>query len=124
MFQDKARSPLESLVGEQLSAVVFVQDYLQLQFDGSVLSLYIWPSVKLAEIDVIFGQTGYRDLLCHQIGKIISSVRDDGEELTVNFMDGSFIRVRFEEADDKMQEIAMFQHLASGKWTVWRPGDL
>jgi hypothetical protein len=30
---------LSRIVGEQLSAVVFVQDYLQLQFDGPTLTL-------------------------------------------------------------------------------------
>ena len=36
-----------SMVGQELSAVEFVQDYLQLRFDGPVLTLFEWPDVFL-----------------------------------------------------------------------------
>lgn len=37
---------LQCLIGEQLSAVVFVQDYVQLQFDGYQLTTYTTPLVE------------------------------------------------------------------------------
>jgi len=36
---------LDRLIGEQLSAVQFIQDYLQLHFDGQGLTCYIWPEI-------------------------------------------------------------------------------
>jgi len=35
----------KKLIGEQLSSVEFVQDYLQLHFDGRTITAYVWPKV-------------------------------------------------------------------------------
>ena len=38
---------LESLIGEQLSAVTFVMDYVQFQFDGAVLTAFTGPEAEV-----------------------------------------------------------------------------
>jgi hypothetical protein len=43
MSVDDDASPLDELIGQQLSAVAFVQDYVQLWFDG-VLSASVRES--------------------------------------------------------------------------------
>ena len=40
-------SVLKRLVGEQLSAVTFVMDYLHLDFDGQNINLYVWPTIEI-----------------------------------------------------------------------------
>ncbi len=67
----------EMLLGEQLSSVTFVQDYLQLDFDGVQLTYNVWPSVLLAEAQSVFGATGYRDALCSLIAHVVSDVAVD-----------------------------------------------
>jgi hypothetical protein len=66
------RTDLVSLEGEQLSAVTFVRDYVQLHFDGPRLTLLTWPVVIAAEARCAFGEPGYRDSLCRLIGRIVA----------------------------------------------------
>ena len=105
------------MIDRQLSAVVFVQDYLQLQFDGSTLTLYVWPSVELSEFRADFAKAGYRDLLCNQIGKTIGKVLDDGEKISLHFHEGAVVTVALKNGD--LPEAAMF-HDQSGNCRVWR----
>jgi hypothetical protein len=65
---------LKSIIGEQLSSVVFVQDYLQLHFDGNTLTLYSWPEVNLGTTTYKFGDIMYRNALCEIIGHKIMNV--------------------------------------------------
>lgn len=123
MFKQAHTSVLHNLVGRQLSAVVFVRDYLQLQFDGGVLSLYVWPSIELCEVRLTHGQPGYRDLLCDQIGKVVSDIRDNREGIALDFVGGSVVRALFRELDGHLPEAAQFQDFGS-LWTVWHPDDL
>ena len=64
-------SPLEKLKGRNLSAVTFVQDYLQLQFDGPFLNIFVWPRITVSGKSLSFGMQGYRDELCGQIAKTV-----------------------------------------------------
>ena len=38
---------LSCLHNQPLSAVTFVRDYLQLQFDGPCVSAYVWPTLQV-----------------------------------------------------------------------------
>ncbi|UPG88176.1 hypothetical protein L2Y96_12175 [Luteibacter aegosomaticola] len=62
----------EALVGRQLSAVTFVMDYFQLDFDGNRLTVYGPPVISL-EQEI---QGGFRDRLCAFIAHDVTSVRE------------------------------------------------
>jgi hypothetical protein len=53
--------PLSVLLGRQLSAVEFVQDYLQLRFDGPCLTAITHPRVSVGNRWWEWGISGYRD---------------------------------------------------------------
>ena len=55
------------LVGEQLSAVSFVMDYLQLQFDPYLLIVLTPLAVHTGERSYRLGDSAYRDALCERI---------------------------------------------------------
>jgi hypothetical protein len=56
---------LKQLIGEQLSSVEFVQDYLQLRFSGPCLNVYSGlHRVTSSVSSLVWGQPGYRDALC------------------------------------------------------------
>ena len=85
---------LSYLVGEQLSSVEFVQDYLQLRFDGPTLNVTGPIVVTAGDHRHAAWEPGFRDLLCGQIGKLIASVTQRAEEaLVFTFEDGSAITV-------------------------------
>ncbi|MBK7808451.1 MAG: hypothetical protein IPJ51_19490 [Saprospiraceae bacterium] len=50
----------DKLINEQLSSVEFVQDYLQLHFDGRTITSYIWPIINIKNENLIFGDVVYR----------------------------------------------------------------
>ena len=67
----------EQLRGEQLSAVTFVQDYLQLWFDGPGINVTNPLTVHAGRLSVTSWQPGFRDALCIRF--------DDGSQLSVFF---------------------------------------
>lgn len=115
------KQPLNSIVGEQLSAVVFVQDYVQLQFGGPALTLtaFTLPKVKVGDTEVEYGKSGYRDALCSCISKIVSNAfAIEGEEIGVEFEDGSVITISLEAEDYRGPEAAMFSN-SNNELSVW-----
>jgi hypothetical protein len=86
--------PFERLRGEQLSSVTFVQDYLQLAFDGPALSVFTPVSVRSSSITAASGDGNFRNALCGQIAKIVADVTlYSGDALTIRFEDGSQIEI-------------------------------
>jgi hypothetical protein len=66
--------PLAEVVGEYLSSVTFVMDYLQMGFSGANFNFYNWPAVALADGTLGIGESGYRGALCGLIGKTVQSI--------------------------------------------------
>ena len=93
------RGPMRSLIGRALSAVVFVQDYLQLQFDGDLLTILAWPTIRVAENVLSFGHPNYRDALCERISAVVVEVDVQPEQqVTIEFADASTIVVPINNA--------------------------
>ena len=100
----------DELLGEQLSAVTFVQDYLQLWFDGPGINVMNPLTVTTPAGSITSWNPGFRDLLCAQIAKIVSAVeRRAGEALVIKFHDGSSLLVSLRE-DDYQGPEAYYAH--------------
>jgi hypothetical protein len=77
---------LEILIGEKLSSVVFVMDYLQLDFDGNRFTFNIWPIVTVDNKQYKYGDSNYRDKLCLLIAKNVTRVTlQENKELVIEF---------------------------------------
>ena len=100
----------EEIVGRELSSVTFVQDYLQLDFDGAVLTLFVWPDIFREEGSYAFGEPGYRDMLCGEIGEEVSETTlEPGEAIEVQFEDGVILRASLREEDIEVTEAGHFR---------------
>jgi hypothetical protein len=119
MNSDNRISVLECLQGRALSAVTFVQDYIQLQFDGALLSAYVWPCVQTSEKATDAGQPGYRDLLCEQIGKIVRRTLDEPDKRILIVFDDAQIEINLEQEGRVGPEAAIFQDGQGKQWNVW-----
>lgn len=94
------RELFQVLVGEQLSSVEFVQDYVQLRFDGPVLTALVWPVVSSEGRKFRYGELEFRDALCQRIGLSVTKVEHRPDEaLEIDFDDGSAITISLREAD-------------------------
>ena len=97
------------IVGEKLSAVVFVLDYHQLQFDGSSLTILNPITVASGGSIVVVGEDQFRNRLCEQIAKIVRRVGcKEGDAFTIEFEDGSAISVTLKDDDYGGLEAVIF----------------
>lgn len=120
-------SPLDALVGEQLGSVVFVMDYLQLDFSAAQFSAYVWPSVTIGGVTAQYGDTGYRDALCAFITQEVIAVEASNTAgLVLRFELGEIV-TNPEATDLNSPEIAQLQisegPFRDSAWMVWRPGE-
>jgi hypothetical protein len=66
---------LSDLVGEEISAVCFVRDYVEFHFDGSVLRSLSNPSAFVDGTEHRFPSPGSRDALCRMIGSTVRALK-------------------------------------------------
>lgn len=121
---DQPSRLLDRLVGETLSSVIFVADYLQLDFNGPRLTAHVWPRVRAFDETMHFGDRGYRDALCAFIGREVTAVVDSHDEGVVVRFGPDAVVINPEPWELEGVEIAMLQMSnEEGDWDIWRPGE-
>ena len=76
----------QRLVGEQLSAVCFVQDYLQLEFDGYNLTTYTTPLVEILPNEwMAYEHDQYKNGLCRFIACLVEQVAIEPGRILIAF---------------------------------------
>jgi hypothetical protein len=111
---------LKRLVGCELSAVVFVRDYLQFQFDGPYLTVTTSVVVRIA--DNLFAGTdqGFKDALVSQIGHTVGSVSLILEEVINLRLDGDReIRISLRPEDRSWIPEAAILQMDKVAWAVY-----
>lgn len=108
------------LNGEELNAIQFVMDYLQIFFNDKWLNCYIWPSVYIKNDIYKFGDIDYRNKLCELIGKKVKDVYIiDNVLLIIEFKTGERIQLNINPNNpDIISEIAIFWD-EDGSWMVF-----
>ena len=109
---------LHVLVGEQLSAVVFVQNYLQLDFDGKRLTYHRWPVVTIVGSSHRFGEPGYRDALCALIAHIVTATSESDERVEIRFDEAS-IGLDLTPDGQEPPEYLVFDNTETKDWAFW-----
>jgi hypothetical protein len=97
---------ITAIEGEALSSITFVMDYLQLDFSGPGLTLFIWPEVfvpagvQIGEGSYALGEPGYRDALCLQIGEVVEKTTfEEGVALEIQFENETIFRTTLRDED-------------------------
>jgi hypothetical protein len=107
------------LVGESLSSVEFIMDYVQLRFNGSDLTALVWPQVQNPDRTLSESDIGYRDALCALIGAVVGNAEvRENEFLRIAFEDGRAVTVSLRSEDAVGPECAEFTS-SSGAWWFW-----
>lgn len=118
-MNDNISSMFEELIGEQLSAITFVQDYLQLWFDGPGINVTSRLMVTSPKVSIANGNAGFRDLLCEQIAKVVATVeRLPGDALIITFQDKVSLSISLREDDYKGPEAYYAHGFRGGAWMV------
>src|ERR1700722_19311986 len=96
----KEAMDISAIEGEELKAVEFVEDFLQLRFAAPLFTLYNWPHVLLPDFSVAYGEPEYRNALCAQIGeKVAQASLEEGDALTIEFENGTVFGLSLREED-------------------------
>jgi hypothetical protein len=91
---------VSAVIGEELVAVEFMRDFLQLRFAAPLFILYAWPHVLFPEFSVAYGEPEYRNALCAQIGdKVVQASLEEGDALTIEFENGTVFGLSLREED-------------------------
>ena len=110
-MQQQTANPLKVLEGSKLSSVEFVQDYVQLRFDGPTLTAITPPRIRVLDELLEWGRQGYRDALCDRIGKLVSHASTIPEqEIKIEFEDGASISISLHPGDYRAAEAAVFDN--------------
>lgn len=113
----RGKELLRSLIGEKVSSVEFVENYVQMHFNGPSLTMYTMPTVTAG--GVVFKDTEplSRDGLCGLIGKKAIATDVDADALVVIFDDESSVSVSLRDEDQRGPEAVMMQ--TEKGWNVW-----
>jgi hypothetical protein len=91
---------VSTIIGEELVAVEFVEDYLRLRFAAPLFTLYAWPHLLFPDFSLAYGEPEYRNALCAQIGDKVTTVSlEEGDALTIEFENGTVVGLSLREED-------------------------
>lgn len=110
---------LQRIVGEQLSSVEFVMDYVQLRFNGPTLTAVTHPVVEVHGRVYSWGECGFRDALCERIAKrVTSALVKPGDLLRIEFADSSAVKISLRDEDYVGAEAVIFDSGPAHFWVL------
>ncbi|MFC4526351.1 hypothetical protein ISN76_19000 [Dyella halodurans] len=112
---------LKELAGRQLTAVTFVWDYLQLQFDGPALNVMNTVAVSSQEQSARTGDNQFRNLLCSHISGRVQAVDINADEVSIEFFGGGRIAVLLADEHYSGPEAIYYYGFQNGGWGAIRP---
>jgi hypothetical protein len=99
----------QQIIGTEMSAVTFVRDYVQLDFDGPKFNALTQITVASSKGFAVTGNDQFRNHLCEQIAKPVADVRiTEEQEVMLSFADGSSIHLSLKSEDYRGPEAVVF----------------
>jgi hypothetical protein len=110
--------PFDSILGERLSSVEFVADYVQLRFDSPPLNLYVWPRIHSDGVILRRPDAGYVDALVGLVGhRFVAADELLDLGLVLDFDDATRLAVPLDGTDADGAEAAEFTGDPGGAWS-------
>jgi hypothetical protein len=92
--RQQAHNSLEVLVGTSVGVVSFVMDYVQIHFNGPVLTCLTNPIVELQDERWRFPEPGSRDALCSLIEQVVvRAIVEEDVQIQIDFVSGHRLKV-------------------------------
>lgn len=106
---------LARVVGEQLTAVIFVMDYLKFQFNDYYLTALFPVAAKVDGQSYRLGDLHYRDSLCERIMRDVTGAILEADSLRISFDDGTSFALSLKEEDRVGMEALLFEFREDGQ---------
>lgn len=117
--RNEARSDLPSIIGDELSAVCFVRDYIELHFDGPVLRLLGEVTIESGHKSTASTDGQFRNWLCRNIGRRVEGIGSlSGNEIELKFQGNDVVRVTGTKAGFEFAEFISFPDRRTQIWEV------
>lgn len=117
---DGPRARLFELESEPVSAVSFVQDYVELHFDGKVLRALYGPRVATPDGSLEFPAPGSRDALCRLIGRVVTDLDvEEGKQIVLKFEGGFELSIPLTHESKRGPEAAHYVSAPNAPVEVW-----
>ena len=114
---DSKRPDLASIVGDELSAVCFVRDYVELHFDGPVLRLLGEISIRQNGNTRYGNDEQFKNWMCRNIGRKLSKVDiTDANIISLKFHGNDVIKVTGDQSGD---EFAHYVSFPERRMQIW-----
>jgi len=98
---------LNQLVGEEINAIAFVMNFVEVHFNGPILTCYTPPILECRGRTFVFPHEGSRDALCGLIGDIPYEACEDVESAIVLKMNtGCVLTIRLDRDSTMGREAA------------------
>ena len=102
-------SRIQEILGEPLSAVAFVQDYIEFHFDGKIVRALAHPLLQKGRMLDEFPNSGSRDAFCGLISSEVKSVTiEERESIKIEFLTGEVIAIPLTASDASGPEAAHY----------------
>ena len=102
-------SGTHKLVGEPISGVAFVQDYVEFHFDEKILRAFTPPVVTIDGMQHTFPNPGSRDALCSLIQRTVERLSViDNERIELGFSGGAVLEIPLAVSESIGPEAAHF----------------
>ena len=111
---------LNQLAGRQLTAVTFLGEYLQLQFDGPSLNVMNTIAVSSQGHTAKTGDDQFRNLLCGRIQGQVRSVGMSVDEVSIEFLDGGRIDILLRDEHYSGPEAVYYYGFQNAGWGTIR----
>ena len=122
MKMKDSNQPFNVLIGEELSSVEFVQDYIQFRFNGPCITAFTDPCIIIGDKQCNRMDAGFYDNLLGLIGSSVEEpfLRED-EIISIHFSDRRSINIslRPEDLQGGPGEAATFDE-GSGRLWIWQ----
>ena len=116
----KANSLIRLLQGKKLTAVSFTIDSMLLDFEGSALDIFLFPTINCQNNRFTRNVDIYCDLVCQQIGKKVTNAEEiESEKLLLKFDKDISIEISLKDDDRSSVEAAKLVLEPAGQWEVW-----
>lgn len=92
-------SLISALVGEHLSSIEFVADYVQIRFNGPYLNAFTVPSIRVGNAEFHYKELGYLEALISCIDKVVSAANITANEINIDLQDHGRITISLRPED-------------------------
>ena len=107
-------------MGEEINAICFVMDYVEVRFNGPILRALTGPTVEIAGEQWRFPAVGSRDALCSLIGAEVESVGvEEGLRIELRTKEGHVLTIPLDEVSMTGPEAAHFVPDTDAPMQVW-----